>query len=70
LGFELLRVAIPGLSMLGNLLQLTKKKPCHTFTSWVQKYGPIFSIKFGSIKQVVINFQEIAKEVLYNISKT
>jgi len=56
--------------MLGNLLQLTKKKPHHTFTSWAEKYGPIFSIKFGFIKQAVINFQEIAKEVLSNTSKT
>jgi len=70
LGFELLCVASLGLSMLGNLLQLTKKKPHHTFTSWAEKYGPIFSIKFGFIKQAVINFQEIAKEVLSNTSKT
>jgi hypothetical protein len=67
LGFELLYVAIPGLPVLGNLLQLMKEKPHHTFTSWAEKYGPIFSIKVGSIKQVVITSPEIAKEVRYNI---
>jgi ent-kaurene oxidase len=64
LGFELLYVAIPGLPVLGNLLQLMKEKPHHTFTSWAEKYGPIFSIKVGSIKQVVITSPEIAKEAV------
>lgn len=54
----------------GQFIAIDQKKPHHTFTSWAEKYGPIFSIKFGFIKQVVINFQEIANEVLYNASKT
>lgn len=56
--------SIPGLPVLGNLLQLMKEKPHHTFTSWAGKYGPIFSIKVGSIKQVVITSPEIAKEAV------
>ncbi|CAM6028613.1 unnamed protein product [Sphagnum balticum] len=56
--------SIPGLPVLGNLLQLMKEKPHHTFTSWAQSYGPIFSIKVGSIKQVVITSPEIAKEAV------
>jgi hypothetical protein len=56
--------AIPGLPLLGNLLQLTEKKPHRSFTTWAAKYGPIFSIQVGSVKQVVITSPEIAKEVL------
>lgn len=57
--------AIPGgLPVLGNLLQLTEKKPHRTFTAWAQKHGPIFTIKVGSITQVVINSSELAKEVM------
>jgi ent-kaurene oxidase len=61
-GFEF--AAIPGLPLLGNLLQLTEKKPHRSFTTWAAKYGPIFSIQVGSVKQVVITSPEIAKEVL------
>jgi ent-kaurene oxidase len=56
--------SIPGLPVLGNLLQLMKEKPHHTFTSWAQNYGPIFSIQVGSIKQVIITSPEIAKEAV------
>ncbi|CAM6003474.1 unnamed protein product, partial [Sphagnum balticum] len=55
---------IPGLPLLGNLLQLTEKKPHRSFTTWAAKYGPIFSIQLGSVKQVVITSAEIAKEAM------
>jgi hypothetical protein len=58
---------ILGLPLVGNLLQLSKeKKPHHGFTTWAMKYGPIFSIQVGSIKQVIITSPEIAKEVQIN----
>jgi ent-kaurene oxidase len=56
--------SIPGLPLLGNLLQLTEKKPHRSFTTWAAKYGPIFSIQVGSVKQVVITSPEIAKEAM------
>lgn len=57
--------AIPGgLPVLGNLLQLTEKKPHRTFTAWTQKHGPIYTIQVGSITQVVVNSAELAKEVM------
>ncbi|XP_024357339.1 ent-kaurene oxidase [Physcomitrium patens] len=57
--------AIPGgLPVLGNLLQLTEKKPHRTFTAWSKEHGPIFTIKVGSVPQAVVNNSEIAKEVL------
>jgi ent-kaurene oxidase len=57
--------AIPGLPLVGNLLQLSKEKqPHHGFTTWAMKYGPIFSIQVGSIKQVVITSPKIAKEAM------
>lgn len=54
---------IPGLPLLGNLLQLKEKKPHRTFTKWAEKYGPVYSIRTGSIKLVVLNSNDVAKEV-------
>jgi hypothetical protein len=60
----ILIIAIPKLPLLGNLLQLRKEKKLNkSFTAWVAKYRPIFSIQVGSIKQVIITSPEIAKEV-------
>lgn len=57
--------AIPGgLPLLGNLLQLTEKKPHRTFTTWAHEHGPIYTIQVGQVFQVVINNSDIAKEVL------
>lgn len=49
--------------MIGNLLQLKEKKPHKTFTKWAETYGPIYSIKTGVNKMVVLNSNEVAKEV-------
>lgn len=54
---------VPGLPVIGNLLQLKEKKPHKTFTKMAQKYGPIFSIKAGSSKIIVLNTAHLAKEV-------
>lgn len=49
--------------MIGNLLQLKEKKPHKTFTKWAEEYGPIYAIWTGSNKMVVLNSNDVAKEV-------
>ncbi|KAL8216159.1 hypothetical protein R6Q57_022996 [Mikania cordata] len=53
---------VPGVPILGNLLQLKEKKPYMTFTKWAETYGPIYSIKTGATSMVVVSSNEIAKE--------
>ncbi|CAI9116620.1 OLC1v1017815C3 [Oldenlandia corymbosa var. corymbosa] len=53
---------VPGLPVIGNLLQLKEKKPHRTFTKWAETYGPIYSIKTGANKMVVLNSNEVVKE--------
>ncbi|KAI3460264.1 hypothetical protein Pfo_016927 [Paulownia fortunei] len=55
---------IPGLPVIGNLLQLKEKKPHKTFTKWAEKYGPIYSIRTGSTTLVVLNSNDVAKEAM------
>ncbi|CAI0558534.1 unnamed protein product [Linum tenue] len=55
---------VPGLPVLGNLLQLKEKKPHKTFTKWAETYGPIYSIKTGSSSVVVLNTTAVAKEAM------
>lgn len=55
--------AIPGLPVLGNLLQLKEKKPHKTFARWAAKYGPVYSIRTGASTVIVLNTAEVAKEV-------
>ncbi|XP_020528792.1 ent-kaurene oxidase 2 isoform X2 [Amborella trichopoda] len=54
--------AVPGLPVLGNLLQLKSKKPHMTFTKWAEAYGPVYSIKTGATTLVVLNSTDVAKE--------
>ncbi|XP_015884757.3 ent-kaurene oxidase, chloroplastic [Ziziphus jujuba] len=62
---ELLHVpVVPGLPVIGNLLQLKEKKPYKTFTRWAETYGPIYSIKTGASTMVVLNSTEVAKEAM------
>ncbi|BBN06093.1 protein MpKOL1 [Marchantia polymorpha subsp. ruderalis] len=57
--------SIPGgLPILGNMLQMTDKRPHKTFFKWAQEHGPIFHVKTGSINNVVINSADLAKEVM------
>ena len=69
-GFCLTRVAeIPGLPLIGNLLQLKEKKPHKTFAKWAETYGPIFSIRTGASTLIVLNSAEVVKEVgFYSLS--
>ncbi|XP_074352554.1 ent-kaurene oxidase-like [Apium graveolens] len=55
---------VPGLPLIGNLLQLKEKKPHKTFTKWAETYGPIYSIKTGSNTVVVLNSDDVAKEAM------
>ncbi|KAL8522948.1 hypothetical protein ACS0TY_013049 [Phlomoides rotata] len=55
---------VPGLPVIGNLLQLKEKKPHKTFTKWAETYGPIYSIRTGSNKMVVLNTNDVAKEAM------
>ncbi|KAJ9567369.1 hypothetical protein OSB04_003335 [Centaurea solstitialis] len=55
---------VPGVPVLGNLLQLKEKKPYMSFTRWAEAYGPIYSIRTGAISMVVISSNAIAKEAL------
>ncbi|XXG48382.1 hypothetical protein AAC387_Pa02g2851 [Persea americana] len=56
--------AVPGLPLIGNLLQLKEKKPHQTFAKWAEAYGPIYSIKTGASTVVVLNSTELAKEAM------
>nr|QUN00512.1 cytochrome P450 701A58 [Tripterygium wilfordii] len=56
--------AVSGLPVIGNLLQLTEKKPHKTFTKWAEVYGPIYSIKTGASTVIVLNSAEVAKEAM------
>ncbi|PON70120.1 Cytochrome P450 [Parasponia andersonii] len=56
--------AVPGVPVLGNLLQLKEKKPYVTFTKWAKTYGPIYSIKAGASTLVVLSTTEVAKEAM------
>ncbi|GFS46535.1 GA requiring 3 [Actinidia rufa] len=55
---------VPGLPVIGNLLQLKEKKPHMTFTKWAKTYGPIYSIRTGSSTVIVLNDNEVAKEAM------
>ncbi|VAI11723.1 unnamed protein product [Triticum turgidum subsp. durum] len=49
--------------VVGNLRQI-KPVRCRCFQEWAERYGPIFSVWFGSSLTVVVSTPELAKEVL------
>ncbi|CAM8975832.1 unnamed protein product [Rhodiola kirilowii] len=55
---------IPGLPILGNLLQLKEKKPHKTFAKWAETYGSVYTIKLGARSMVVLNSTDVAKEAM------
>ncbi|MFQ6642117.1 hypothetical protein Gotur_017944 [Gossypium turneri] len=55
---------VPGLPIIGNLLQLKEKKPHKTFTKWAETHGPVYSIRTGASTVIVINSPETAKEAM------
>ncbi|KAH1144781.1 hypothetical protein GYH30_040893 [Glycine max] len=56
--------AVPGLPVIGNLLQLKEKKPYKTFTHMTHKHGPIYSIRTGASTLIVLNSPHLAKEAM------
>ena len=63
LGLWVVHAVVPGLPVIGNLLQMKEKKPHKTFLRWAEIYGPIYSIRTGASTVVVLNSANIAKEV-------
>ncbi|KAK9165307.1 hypothetical protein Scep_000498 [Stephania cephalantha] len=55
---------VPGLPLLGNLLQLKDKKPHRMFAKWAEIYGPIYMIKTGATSVVVLNSTDVVKEAM------
>ncbi|KAI3978243.1 hypothetical protein MKX01_013074 [Papaver californicum] len=55
---------VPGLPLIGNLLQLKDKITHQVFANWAEIYGPIYSIKTGASTIVVLNSTDVAKEAI------
>lgn len=58
----------PGLPFLGNLpaLFVSKRDMHDVFTSWSKQYGPVFSVRLGSLTAVVLNdFQSMKKALAH-----
>ncbi|PON70113.1 Cytochrome P450 [Parasponia andersonii] len=55
---------VPGVPIIGNLLQLKEKMPYKAFTTWAKTYGPIYSIRTGTSTLVVLNSTHVAKEAM------
>ncbi|KAI3879039.1 hypothetical protein MKX03_019396 [Papaver bracteatum] len=56
--------AVPGLPLIGNLLQLKDKIFHQTFANWAEIYGPIYSIKIGASTIVVLNNTDVVQEAM------
>ncbi|KAM6032852.1 cytochrome P450 2H2-like [Theristicus caerulescens] len=54
------------LPVIGNLLQLRASDTCKTFRKLSEKYGPVFTLRFGSERVVVVFGYEEVREVLVN----
>ncbi|NXJ58375.1 CP2C8 protein, partial [Spizaetus tyrannus] len=52
------------LPVIGNLLQLRAANTCKTFRKLSKKYGPVFTLHFGSERAVVVFGYEVVREVL------
>jgi cytochrome P450 len=55
----------PSYPLIGNLLQLGPSKLHQSLTKLSKTYGPIMSLKIGTINTVVISSPKIAKEALH-----
>ncbi|MCL7038105.1 hypothetical protein MKW94_013398 [Papaver nudicaule] len=55
---------VPGLPLIGNLLQLKDKITHQIFANWAEIYGPIYSIKTGASTIVVLNSTDVVKEAI------
>ncbi|XP_031120803.1 cytochrome P450 71A1-like [Ipomoea triloba] len=60
----------PGLPLIGNLHQFDAKNPHLYLTNLAKKYGPVISLKLGSIPVVVISSASAVKQALKTHDKT
>ena len=51
--------------IIGNILELLDNNPVQAFTKLSKTYGPIMTLKLGSVTTIVISSPEIAKEALH-----
>ncbi|XP_057981156.1 cytochrome P450 76T24-like [Malania oleifera] len=54
----------PRLPVLGNLVQLRGGSPYQTLSAFAKTYGPVMSLKLGTVTTVVFSTADAAKEVL------
>ncbi|KAF9802745.1 hypothetical protein IEO21_09827 [Rhodonia placenta] len=59
----------PGIPLLGNMFQLDPLRPHPTYYKWATKYGPIFSVKLGLQRLIVLSSAEVADGLLVTRSK-
>uniref|UniRef100_A0ACD5V2Y8 Uncharacterized protein n=1 Tax=Avena sativa TaxID=4498 RepID=A0ACD5V2Y8_AVESA len=55
---------VPGLPLIGSMLQLKGTKPHKTFAKWSEIYGPIYTTRIGASPIIVLNSTEVAKEAM------
>nr|GMD26732.1 cytochrome P450 83B1-like [Ipomoea batatas] len=60
----------PGLPLIGNLHQFDAKNPHLYLTNLAKKYGPVVSLKLGSIPVIVISSARAVKQALKTHDKT
>ncbi|CAL8101986.1 unnamed protein product [Orchesella dallaii] len=51
------------LPFIGNVHQIGRT-PLKSFQKWAQEYGPIYSIKMGSVDTIILNDHKLVKELL------
>ncbi|KAF7791365.1 hypothetical protein EIP86_002379 [Pleurotus ostreatoroseus] len=59
----------PGVPLLGNLLQLSPKRPHPQLLKWARTYGEIFHLRLGPQHMIVLNTVEAADELLVKRSR-
>ena len=55
---------VPGVPMLGNILQMDTDCPQYTLSTWAQQYGPCYMIKVFTEKILVLNDCEYIRKAL------
>ncbi|OSX61398.1 hypothetical protein POSPLADRAFT_1145520 [Postia placenta MAD-698-R-SB12] len=58
-----------GIPFFGNMFQFNVMRPNPQYLKWAQKYGPVFSVKLGGQRIVVLNSSEAADELFVTRSK-
>lgn len=57
-------VYLPGLPLIGNLLQIPPKHSWLKFYEWSQQYGPLYRLNVMGRNQVIISTEKIANALL------